>query len=150
MGKFTIYDINTQWNAILADFRNFYPMAGAYLEGTTTLKGSFESSPFSLTVRFPNVVKHHFEFFHTDQKNKASLQEYLEIALNRKVQLKLFLDEKANEEELRAYKAASTAGNLDHAWQMDQEAQPILKKLTEIFKTEFRGTRKHTPKGETL
>jgi hypothetical protein len=62
----------------------------------------------------------------------------------------LFLDEKANEEESRAYKAASTAGNLDHAWQMDQEAQPILKKLTEIFKTEFRGTRKHTPKGETL
>jgi len=140
--RYTVYELEKHWGAVIEDYNTIDAMMGGYLRLASIRVGEYTQSPFPVTVVFPASLSHFFD----SRKDSfvQSLQEYLEIVLQRTIDLEIKFDDSNKSEELRRIERQSLG--VEQIFQEDVKREPVLKKLVELFEAERRLTQREKKK----
>lgn len=140
--RYTVYELEKHWGAVIEDYNTIDAMMGGYLRLASVQVGEYTQSPFPVTVVFPASLSHFFD----SRKDSflQSLQEYLEIVLQRTIDLEIRFDDSNKSEEMRRIERQSLG--VEQIFQEDVKREPVLKKLVEIFEAERRLTQREKKK----
>lgn len=133
--RYSRYDVNTAWPEIIRTvFSQEAGFLGASLAGSTLERGDTQASPFPLRLVYRASQTWGYQQMTTRPDYQKRLSDTLEDLLQTKIALQYVLLEPQPGEKLLQTGPASS-------WENDLEAEPILKTISEMFKTELIGSR---------